>query len=122
MEDSNSPGSDNLGSGHTCGVVVGCVTCVGDRNGDSWVTTLDNTPLWDALREARDDTESPIYTGGMYFQLPANGTYDCYDQNGDTWVTTLDNTPFWDTLREARDDTESPLYTGGMYYQCSQLE
>ena len=117
MEDADPPdGGHNLPIYFD--IVKGCATCLGDCNGDTWVTSADNAPFWAALREARDDSESPIYTGGMYFECPAGGSYDCFDVNEDGWVTSADNAPFWANLREARDDPESPIYTGGMYYEC----
>jgi len=107
----------DYGSGCTV-TFGGCATCRGDTNGDDWVTTSDVTKLLGSLRDARDDSGSPIYTGAFYYQCPVDGSYDCYDLNEDGWVTTSDVTKLLGNLREARDDSGSPIYTGAFYYQC----
>jgi hypothetical protein len=104
----------------TCSVTGfgGCQTCLGDASGDSWVSGTDVINIMSSLRTARDDANSPIYTGFFFYQCPSDGSYDCYDMSGDTWVSGTDVIDVMSSLREARDDANSPIYTGFFFYQC----
>jgi hypothetical protein len=124
LEDPEADPDPNFVGANIC-VSTGC-DCWGDvytaPDGDGWITAEDATQIFTKLREARDTTSSPIYTGGFYFPLTTDGYYDCYDTypvgSGDGWITAEDAPQVFTNLRDARDETSSPYYTGGFYYPC----
>jgi hypothetical protein len=78
LEDATEDSTD-YGSG--CTVTFVCPTCLGDVDGDTYVTTTDFSQLLYYLANA--------YTGYQYYPAETPG-HKCQDLDADTYVTTTD--------------------------------